>query len=94
MSILLEIEQKTLDYAVANYGKAPRFVLMDDATYTAYNKFFYSKERLILKGTADSPELINTVNGCPANLKRVFLENATLEILNVKSDKPIFEVVG
>lgn len=80
-----KIEQAVVAYIMA-HGKKPKFVLLDEKSYEAFNKSFVPIERVAIYNERGEPDhkvkKFNTSAPCE------------LEILEVKSDKELFEVVA
>ena len=78
-----DIEKKTFDY-MCETGKKPRFVLLDSASYKAFNQSLIPKEK------------IEMFSGGTEEQKRVcsiyLAQDISLEILEINTPRTLFEV--
>jgi hypothetical protein len=86
-----QIDEAVTQYVKANNGKKPRFILMDEITRSAFSKICYAKERIKLAdATLPEGEEVGSLN-----LTHFWTtDGGVLEVLTVKKDPMVLEIVG
>jgi hypothetical protein len=85
----MDIEERAVEYMTNNYPRKPRFVLLDPESYKAFNKICFAKERIL-----DANGNIQVQPKTPYRIEKIHCTDCELRILEVDTDKEIFEVVG
>lgn len=81
-----DVEDAVTKYIFDN-GRKPRFVLLDEKSYEEYSSCFTPRERVKTEvGITHKPQ--------SKGISKIHLTKVELEVLPVKSDKQLFEVVA